>query len=166
MNTQIDAATYQGQLKRDLAFMHRKWQADKTRAWQQFTFCLSLMRALDISWVKIGRVLEMERGDCRNRYWTIIYPVRPDVVEYASIYMKDESVRGQLLRELKELFDRVNVYEVEIYDIVKRFRDSGASWTTVGKALKMTRQAAQQRFGQQGPSRYRRRVPSLVTRDD
>jgi len=54
---------------------------------------------------------------------------------------------AQHFRRIVKARQRVEVSERALRDAVQSARDAGDSWTIIGAALGVTRQAAQQRFG-------------------
>lgn len=153
------------QMQRNLhaVFMswYRSWEQERQESWRRFLFCLSVCRALDISWRAIGTAINLPRPEARGRYFDKIDPVREDIVAFANVQRRFDDVEGTLLGELKELHARVEAFDGQVFDQVRVIRQEGASWTTVGKCLGITRQAAQQRFSSPGRRSYRR-VPTLV----
>lgn len=54
---------------------------------------------------------------------------------------------GVQLAELRRMADLVKVGGLDVGELVKILRFEGVSWGRIGAALRMSRQAAQQRFG-------------------
>lgn len=131
-------------LRQDFASWYREWDHDRSEFWGKFVFALSLLRAMDISWRTIADHLGVQRTAMRDQYWSKVYPERDDIQRYA----KAGSV-GQIatLEECKELWRTLSFFDDSLIAQVKLYRNQGASWRTIGKVVHLTRQGAQQRFG-------------------
>lgn len=150
---QIDRNT-QKALRRSFASWHRRWVKDHRQTWEEFVYCLSLLRAMGTKWTVMARVLEMDDDNMRVSYSPYIYPDREDIQQYAPNCNADS-----LLRELKDFAEAIEYWDHELDDMVTRYRESGTSWTSIGSVLGVTRQSAQQRFDRAGPRQRKRRVP-------
>lgn len=62
-----------------------------------------------------------------------------------------EDVRARDVERLKYFQQRIWFSEVEMLALVEGLRRQGVTWAEVGKALGVSRQAAQQRFGPGSP---------------
>jgi hypothetical protein len=114
---------------------------------------------MDIPWAKIAPQLNLTRKQTRGRYWQAIYPDRADIMAYARTADRSDHGVGIRLRELHDLYMDVLIYDTQLFDKVISMRDEGASWTTIGKSLGISRQAAQQRFAHPERGAFRRVTP-------
>ena len=151
----------QQQIRRFYLYWHKTWDRERNLAFETFIFAVSLARAMDIPWSAIGRSVGLSREAVRGRYWERIYPSREDIMAYARTADRSDHGVGIRLRELHDLYMDVLIYDTQLFDKVISMRDEGASWTTIGKALGISRQAAQQRFAHPERGAFRR-VTALV----
>lgn len=141
-------AAIQNNMRHDLLIWNKKNTRHQAMKWDELVFNLSLARAMNIPWVKLGAVLGQSRTNCRESYRHKLYPDREDIVRYAAAAPRDERAINLFLEDIRYLKSSYDSYTLDLYEKVNEFRQLGASWTTIAKALGTTRQAAQQRFSQ------------------
>lgn len=167
MNAQNDPVLYDREYQRQIIHEFRSWDKKRTEErehqWGLFLFSMSLARAMGIPWRDIGNMLGLSRTEARTRYWGRIFELRPDVVAYARVQPDDEATKFAILNEIKDAHQRAVTLDVAVHNQVLKLREDGASWATLGKCLGITRQAAQQRYGQPSGRSFRR-VPTLADR--
>lgn len=155
MNQTDEFHEQQRVLRKDLGSWYREWDNDRAALWGRFVFALSLLRAMKVPWTIISAHVGIHRRTLRDQYWNKIYPERDDIQRYANA-----GTVGKIatLEECKDLWHSLSLFEESLEKQVRLYHSMGASWRTIGKVVHLTRQGAQQRFGDKPLTRSHLRI--------